>query len=233
MNFPDNAVVQFTFYSGINGIKSLPDSSGNLFTLESDFFYYFSTKYTDLYATIRQVLLFGGSVLSGTNSDTIAQMIYFVSREIESIAQCLEFNSLVLEKDYGLAVNKWVIAKSVYYLLSDEAPEYFKSFINQSKGFSKRLGDFEYSTNPVSINRNISGFDDLLSRAKEEMELWQPVITSCGALRVNDEYGPNFAVKGSQSCLIPPIGRTWDNNDGVPMVNGNAYSQRYHFRKRL
>jgi len=226
MSIDTNTSVKIILKGGLNGIMSEADSDGNVYTLPEDYYYFFSSRFTYMYATILDISIFGGTWVSDIPDDTIGYVIWKISREIDAFAQCTDFTTLLTDDYFAAAVNQYVVGRVILNLLGATSSSAMNRHIQNARGYSKRVGDIEYSQSGIQPNDTTSGLKTILDRAQKNISLWEQTIQSCGDLRPGDDLDPDFAVKSSNSDLIPPVGREWETGS-VPAANAKYITPRY------
>lgn len=171
--------------------------------LGEDYQTFFTTRYTPLYASIRQVKLRIGSFLEKVPDDTVYLSLLEASRAADLITR-LTVNTA--NQYYNLARSQWTVCKATEILLLN--------LIGAGGSLrSKRLADLDvsYDSNPRT---NVA-----LQAAGDCMAKWEPIVMGGG----NAVTDPQSFVRGWNDPDRPAFGRQWLNNDpegrGVPAAN--------------
>jgi len=158
-------------------------------SLGTDYTFYFTTEYSPLFASYRQVQLRAGTYLTSVPDDTINLAIWEASKE----ANTLTFVSSTSNSSYyEYARNQFVICRATQILLGN--------YLDKSGRISKKLGDFE-------IDMSAPGIQKMFDKMQECVDKFLPIVESRGAKYVE----PEFVIKGELDADRPLVGRIWDN----------------------
>lgn len=177
----------------------IEDTDGN--ALGDDQEFYFTTKYTPMYSSIRRMRLEIGSYLKDLPDDTINLAIYVASKEADALSFAKDSGTEI----YRMARRQWATCRAAEILLNN--------LINGAGGLlkSKRLADF-------SVEYDSKAIDNILSKVRECQARWEPELMTGGAA----VQTPRGVVKGEYDPDRPDVGRLWDAGDGYPLGNGRV-----------
>jgi len=190
--------------------KSITSLDG--YTLGTDNYFYFTTTYDPLYASVRQLRLELGSFVADLPDDTINLSLYEAGRN----ADINSFKKSIFNKTY------FDYIKSKYTLLMAELT-LLRGLMGSSSAtkLSKKLGDLS-----VFREGNMKLLEDRVDEVQKELKELRSVLRSGGDISTGSSLLPGVSVKGAHANDAISIGRQWEPTSGIgissPRSAGNT-----------
>jgi hypothetical protein len=180
--------------------------------LNEDYTFWFTTKYSPLYSSVRKVRLEVGSLISSMKDDTINRAIF----EASLMADQLTWGEVVSDASdlYKFARREWTTCKAAQILLMNS--------LSANGIKSKKLDNLE-----VTYDANLG--KGMLDKINNCLLKWEAELQSGGAA----VQKPSYFIKGSADPDAPNVGRMWEKGPWADKTPGSnlryrpAGSRRY------
>lgn len=210
-------------------------------TMAEDFQYYFTTQYSNLYCSVKQVRLRAGGYMSSVPDDTINLAIFEASEMADAVTFGLTRND-GLRTSYivgngaisptyysgggrlrngpylDLARTQYACCMAILYILSNSLGPTAKK---------KRLADF-------SVDYGEGHMTDFMNDLKKCCEEWELVLNAGGYIVKGGSLPATSAIKGSMHPDYTRAGRLMHADNSLPAANlkvrpGIGRSMRHHY----
>lgn len=181
-------------------IASLPDG----IELGIDYQWYFTTKYSPLYSSVKRIRLDIGPFIRDVPDDTVNMAIFEASLQADALTFGVATNLTPSARRFFIwARRQYVTCLAEIILLSAISGQ---DLSGGGGGKSKRLADLD-----VSYSGGSSGnANDAYNQALACMEKWKVVLTSNGEVAPGTSLKPSMVIKGRLDPDRPTVGRGWE-----------------------